>query len=279
MKVVTLLNQKGGVGKTSMCFHLAGTIAITKKRKVLLIDNDPQASLTQGFFGPVVTATIMPNETILGAYQGNFDAGDMIRRSGHPSIDIVPGCAALKACNAADAEGEPEERRNAIAELVRQVSTLYDLVLIDCPPNLQLCSWSALAAADQYIIPVQPEDFGAQGIAPVLTFADQVRRVANPELKLLGILLTMFNKRQSLARLYEGHIRDAFGDDVFSASMPRLVAFAEAVNARRPVEFYHPKAGAADKAKLAMNCIAWEFEMRLKRAAQSESLLRAACGK
>lgn len=278
MKVVTLLNQKGGVGKTSTCFHLAGTIAARenkgRKRRVLLVDNDPQASLTQGFFGPVLTREMDPRVTIHEAYRAGAecDATDLIRGTAFEGIDLVPGCALLKRFNAADPEECPHNHRFAIAELVGQLSRHYDLVLIDCPPNLQLCSHAALTASERFLIPAQAEDFGAQGIGPVLAFADSVRK-DNPELSLLGILITMHQPRRTLSKMYEEELRKTYGVDVFDAKFPELSAFPEAVTARRPVEFYRPKVAGVNKAREAMRRLADEFELRIGRGPAVDRLL------
>jgi chromosome partitioning protein len=246
---VSLLNQKGGVGKTSSCHHLAGTLAKLGKR-VLLIDNDPQASLTQGFWGPDATRAVPPSQCVAALY--NPDLMPMpeaiIRPTGIDGISIVPGSVHLTPFNMtpADRWGESE---SGIREFLAEATEGFDLVLIDCPPNLHLCSWAALSASDAVIVPLQAEDYGAQGLGPVRESIGAVRARTNPGLALLGYLLTMFDKRLGIHMAYEGHLRALYGPDVFASAIPLAKDFKEAVAARQPISHYKPKSAAAKATK------------------------------
>jgi chromosome partitioning protein len=121
----------------------------------------------------------------------------------------------------------------------------YDLVLIDCPPNLHLCSWAALVAADAVIVPLQAEDYGAQGIASVQTAVAAVQAHANPALRLLGYLITMYDRRLGIHTMYEGMLRQLYGAAVFAHPFPLAKDFKEAVAARQPISHYKPKSAAA----------------------------------
>ena len=121
----------------------------------------------------------------------------------------------------------------------------YDLVLIDCPPNLHLCSWAALVAADAVVVPLQAEDYGAQGIASVQEAVAAVRSHANPSLHLLGYLITMFDKRLGIHTMYEATLRQLYGADVFTNAFPLAKDYKEAVAARLPISHYKPKSAAA----------------------------------
>src|SRR4051794_6446065 len=147
MPVICLLNQKGGVGKTSTCHHLAGTLAKDGKQ-VLLVDNDPQASLTQGLFGPKLARDLDPGRTIAAAYSGGAVADRVVHRTEIAGIDLVPGSRSAMEYNNARPWAADRDLQAGIRDVVDQVRGLYDFILIDCPPNLHLCSWAALVAAD-----------------------------------------------------------------------------------------------------------------------------------
>ena len=203
MPVIALLNQKGGVGKTSTCHHLAGTLAASGRR-VLLLDNDPQASLTQGFWGPIATAELDPAATIAALYAGPAPFPEqVIRPAGVPGIDLVPGSKHATRYNVPEPHATPSRRSTCLRSFLEEIRDRYDLVLIDCPPNLHLCSWAALVASDHLIVPLQPEDYGAQGLGPVQESVDLVSTGPNPALRLLGFLLTMYNPRLTIHKLYE----------------------------------------------------------------------------
>jgi chromosome partitioning protein len=124
-------------------------------------------------------------------------------------------------------------------------------VLIDCPPNLHLCSWAALVASDHLVVPLQAEDFGSQGVAAILDCLEAVRRGANPRLHLAGYLLTMFNPRLGIHKAYEATLRQLYGADVFSVAVPLATDFKEAIARRQPIAQYKPK-GASAKAVKAL---------------------------
>ncbi len=251
MPVVTLLNQKGGVGKTSTTHHLAGTLA-DSGRRVLLIDNDPQASLSQGFWGPVATAQLDPSATVAALYAGLDPFPDqIIKPTGVPGIDLIPGSKAATDYNVPRPQDTPSESQKCLRSFLAEVREAYDLVLIDCPPILHLCSWAALVASDHLIVPLQPEDYGAQGLGPVQESAELVVSGPNPALHLLGFLMTMHNARLTIHRLYEKLLREQYGAAVFNTSVPYAADFKEAIAQRKTIVQYKPK-GASAKALKAL---------------------------
>ena len=163
MPVICLLNQKGGVGKTSTCHHLAGTL-VRDQKTVLLVDNDPQSSLTQGLWGPMATREIDPAETV-AAILGNEEPypAAVIKPTGIARIDLVPGSKRATSLNVPDPHLVDPARQFALKQFLDEVKDAYNYVLIDCPPNLHLCSWSALVASDYLIVPLKPEDYGRRG--------------------------------------------------------------------------------------------------------------------
>jgi chromosome partitioning protein len=260
--VVTLLNQKGGVGKTSSVYHLAGELALAGRR-VLLVDADPQSSLTQGFLGPQATRQLDPAATIAAILAGDepFPA-QVVRPSGLSGVDLVPGSRAASDANLPRPHELDWPTQVALREFLAQVRDDYDLVLVDVPPNLHLCSWAALVASTGLVVPLQPEDFGAQGIADVRESVERVQAGPNPQLRLLGYLITMISVRRAVHKLYENRLRQLYGDAVFAAMVPESVDFVEAIAQRKAVAQYKPK-GAAAK---AVRAIAAELDARLAAA-------------
>jgi chromosome partitioning protein len=257
--VITLLNQKGGVGKTSTCHHLAGTLA-QLGRRVLLLDNDPQSSLTQGLWGPDAARRLDPAETLAAVYRGDDPFPDqVIRPSGIDGIEIVPGSRAVNDWNLPRPFEVAFEAQECIRSFLADVRDRYDFILIDCPPNLCLCSWAALVASGHLVVPLQAEDYGAQGIMDVQESVEMVRSGPNPGLSLLGYLITMFNPRKTVHKAYESSLRALYGDAVFATTVPHAADYPEAIAARKPVALYKPK-GASAK---AMKALADELESRL----------------
>lgn len=262
MPVVTMLNQKGGVGKTSCTHHLAGTLA-QMGRRVLLVDNDPQSSLTQGLWGPVVARQADPGSTVAAIYAGEMPyAEQVIHPAGVAGVDLIPGSRRSTSHNVPDPHLADPEMQTCLRTFLDDVRGGYDLVMIDCPPNLHLCSWAALVASDHLIVPLQPEDYGAQGIIDVTESVARVLAGPNPGLNLLGYLITMVNTRKTIHRLYEEVLRERYGAAVFAAMIPEAVDFVEAIAQRKPVAQFKPK-GAAAK---SVRALAEELESRLTAA-------------
>jgi chromosome partitioning protein len=263
LATITLLNQKGGVGKTSTCHHLAGTLA-QLGRRLLLVDNDPQSSLTQGLWGPSVALGVDPAETIAAVYAGEAVADRIIKPSGVAGVDLVPGSVRSTRHNVPVPYEADWDAQTCLRSFLDEVRDRYDLILIDCPPNLHLCSWAALVASDYLIVPLQPEDYGAQGIAEVQDSVSRVVSGPNPGLRLLGYLITMVQPRRSIHQLY--------GDDVFAARIPEAAEFVEAVARRMPIVQYKPK-GASAK---AIKALAEELLARLEARAVAPGNTEAA---
>jgi chromosome partitioning protein len=241
---ICFINQKGGCGKSSTCFHLAGAFA-QQGLEVLLVDADPQGSLSQGFFGSQVVEELQAHETLAGAFDGSFAfqfAQRAVRSTACPHISVVPANYLLTEFNVPHPERLGMEQF-AIAEFLETVAG-FDITLIDCPPNLYRCSWSALLASDYVVIPVPPEDFGAQGLRVVHQAIEQAQRL-NSRLELLGHVVTRVDKRLVVHRTYERRLRDIYGTTVLRTVVPEASAFKVSLACRCPVGLYSPRTTAA----------------------------------
>ena len=257
--VIALCNRKGGVGKSSSTFNIGGTLA-KAGRRVLLVDVDPQASLTQGILGPEATAALDPRTTIAAAYAGAIARPEqVIRATPFSGLDLVSGSERAGVYETGRPHEESWERQTCLAELLGELRGDYDHVLLDCPPSLGLFTWAALAAADRVLVPVQCEDYGAQGLVLIFQAIEAVRLAKNPRLEVLGLLLTMVSPRRALHQLYDGLLREEYGDWVFATVVPAAPDVPEAIMLRRPVCHHKPR-GAAAKAFAA---VAAELEERL----------------
>lgn len=241
----SFLNRKGGVGKTSSVFHLAGCFASQMGCRVLVCDLDPQASLSQGFFGPVFVESLPKEKTVAALFDDAFDPDpeDLIHATGIAGVSIVPASNALTDHNTPKPEGSPYQ--DSLRDFLDEVRGGFDVVLIDCPPNLQLCSWAALLASDFVVVPVIPEDFSSQGLVYVQQAVDHALTRNNPRLRLLGYLLTMYDRRIGIHGAYDKLLRGQYEELVLDNVMPLSTAFKEAVSRRRPVTIDKPKSAAA----------------------------------
>jgi chromosome partitioning protein len=243
--IVSFLNRKGGVGKTSTVFHLAGSFAGVLGKRVLLCDLDPQASLSQGYFGPVFVESLPKGKTVAALFDDSFDPSpdDLVYPTGFENISIVPASNDLTDHNTP----RPEESRyqDSLRDFLEEAKVDFDVVLIDCPPNLQLCSWAALLASDFVVVPVIPEDFSSQGLVYVQQAIDRALFAGNPKLRLLGYMLTIYEKRIGIHGAYDKLLRGQYRDLVLENVMPLNTAFKEAVSRRRPIFIDKPKSAAA----------------------------------
>jgi chromosome partitioning protein len=259
MVIYSAVNLKGGVGKTSCCFHLCGAFAQTGHR-ILAVDADPQSSLTAGFYGPAESRLLDPVGTIQAVFAGEDPHPEqVIRPTGVKGIDLLAGSRFAGVFNNAEPHKAPYSLQAALREFLDQVAGAYDIALIDCPPNLHLCSWAAMAAAHEMIVPVQPEDWGCQGTADVLESAELVRQVINPGLAPALFVVSMFQSRRAVHQTFVQGLRQLFGGRVLEAMVPEAVDFVEAVTNRQPIGFYKPR-GAGAK---AVRAVAEELMARL----------------
>ena len=166
-KTVAFLNKKGGVGKTSTTFHLGGELA-RRGLHILLVDADAQASLTQGVLGPEATEALDPSQTVAAVFDesGVAVTGDLVHATAFRNLWVLPGSEAAERWNLAEPWNETD-RQFLLRDALEEVGARFDLVLIDCPPHISLWAWSALVAADGVVVPLQAEDYGAQGMKAI----------------------------------------------------------------------------------------------------------------
>jgi chromosome partitioning protein len=255
---ICLINQKGGCGKSSTCFHLAGAFAAAG-HSVLLVDADPQGSLSQGFLGSTFVENLPAHQTLAALFADSsffLDHRQLIRKTDIGGISIIPTNHYLADFNVP----RPElggMTQFVIRDLLEQQND-FDVVLIDCPPNLYQCSWNAMLAAQYVLIPVPPEDFGTQGLRAVHQAIDNARQL-NPMLRRLGHLVTRYDRRLLIHRSYEERLRVLYQQMVLDTVIPELSAFKVALACRRPVENYSTKSAAA----AAMRQLVAEIHTRL----------------
>ena len=219
--IIAVINQKGGVGKTTTTVNLAASLGVLEK-KVLLIDADPQANATSGL-------GIEVEDVELGTYQLlelTTDAKDTIIKTDSPNLDLIPAHIDLVAIEIELVDKDDREymMRKAISDL----RDSYDYILIDCAPSLGLLTLNALTAADSVIIPIQCEYFALEGLGKLLNTIKSVQKVHNPNLDIEGMLLTMYDQRLRLSNQVVEEVRKHFADMVFDTIIQRNVRLSEA---------------------------------------------------
>jgi len=258
---ICLVNRKGGCGKTGTTHQLSGAFA-KMGLKVLLVDMDPQASLTQGFFGPEATEAISRGRSIVALFDDTYDPDPdkILIPTPCEGITILPGANALDDFNT-PRPTEAGPLQTSVKSFLKEVEDRFDVVLIDCPPNLHLCSWNALLATDFVMVPIQPEDFGAQGIVYVQRAIDLALQKYNPNLRMLGYLVTL-RQKLALHDAYEQQLRSLYGEQVFETTLTQKKDFKEAISERVPIHFLRPRCAAAKE----INAIAEEILRRVPEA-------------
>jgi len=241
---ICLINQKGGCGKSSTCFHLGGHLA-REGLNTLLVDADPQGSLSQGFFGSAAVENLAASETLAAIFDDDQfiqSPQALVVSTQFDRLSIVRANQSLARHNTP----EPERlglKQYVLREFLDSLLT-YDVCVIDCPPNVYGCSWVAMMAATDVVIPVPPEDFGTQGLR-VVHQAIHNARLLNPDLHLLGHLVTRCDKRLLVHQAYESKLRELYGESVLATVIPEASAFKVSLACRTPVNFYGPKSFAA----------------------------------
>jgi len=244
-RVIAVANQKGGVGKTTTAVNLGASLAATR-RQVLLVDLDPQGNATTGCGVDKSTLERGTLEVLLG----ECSAADAIMRLPGMDMALLPANQDLTAAEVrllSLSSGREQRLREALAP----IRSGYEIVLIDCPPALNILTVNALVAADSVLIPMQCEFYALEGLSALVATIEQIRATANPRLEIEGILRTMYDPRNNLALEVGGQLLEHFGDKVFRTVVPRNVRLAEAPSFGRPA-LLHDKDSRGALAYLAL---------------------------
>lgn len=229
--VIAFANQKGGVGKTTTAINIGASLAAIKKR-VLLIDLDPQGNAGTGL--GFVRAS--HRQSAYGVIMGTANITDNILTTAVPGLHLLPSSQALAGADVDLLEMENREYR--LRDALKVVQDYYDYILLDCPPALGYLTINALAAANSVIVPLQCEFFALEGVQQLTDTISVIKEKWNPDLDILGVLLTMYERRYNVTRAVDDDVRSVFGDKVFKTVVPRNVRVSEAPSHGKPALFY-----------------------------------------
>jgi len=243
-KIISLVNQKGGVGKTTTSINLSSSLGHLGK-KVLLIDLDPQSNSTTG----LGIERFKIKKSIYDVIMGECEIKEAIIKTQFKNLSIIPAMIDLAGVDIELIQISVQDKEFVITEQLKKqlemVRDRYDYIIIDCPPNLGILTTNALAASDSVLIPIQCEYYSLEGVKLLLSTVRNVQRKVNPNLTIEGVLLTMLDGRTLLGLEVVEDVRKCFNERVFSTIIPRLVKLVEAPSHGKPIIEYDPKSKGA----------------------------------
>ena len=265
-RTIAIVNQKGGVGKTTTAINLAAALSIAEK-PTLLIDSDPQANSTRA----LGIEEDQERASLYDALIGDVTLDEIkMQVESLPHLTLIPSDRNL--IGAEIELVEVESREYQLKKLIETYSAPYETALIDCPPSLGLLTVNALAAADAVLIPVQSEYLALEGVSQLMDTISRVREALNPELEIQGIVMTMYDDRVNLARQVVEEVRSVFGDQVYETMIPRNVRLGEAPSHGKPIFLYDIRSrGAEAYLRFAEEFLRYEEKSIGQRVEQPDS--------
>ena len=259
-KIITVANQKGGVGKTTTAINISASLAAAEKQ-ILLIDIDPQANSSSGL------SVFNQNPSIYEVLIGSKSINEVIIPSFMPFLNILP--SNINLVGAEIEMVDMENRETLLKERLAEISNKYDYIIIDCPPSLSLLTLNALSASNSVLIPVQCEYFALEGLGQLLNTIKIVKQNFNPKLSIEGVLLTMYDTRLRLSQQVSEEVRKYFGEKVFNTIIHRNVRLSEAPSYGKPILLYDAvSSGAKNYIALASEIL--ERNGNLKKVVSNE---------
>ena len=236
MQIISIINQKGGVGKTTTVINLAAGLS-QQNKKILVIDLDPQGNATTGLGLSNMENSI---DTIYGVLNGTRDISDVIKKTQFKNLDLITSNVDLSGLEVETANDGNRAfiLKLKLASYLNNSRGSYDYILIDCPPSLSLLTVMALVSSHSLVVPLQTEFFALEGLTQLMKTIERIKVSLNPELKIRGILLTMYDKRNKLSSQVEKEARDYFNEKVYTTVIPRNVRLSEAPSHGMPVLIY-----------------------------------------
>ena len=253
-KIIAIVNQKGGVGKTTTTINLAAGLGNLGKT-CLLVDIDPQGNSTSGM-------GISKKQVDKSSYDliiGEATTDEVIMKTEYKNVDVIPSNMNL---SGAEVElVEIDEREKCLMKAIAEKRAEYDFILLDCPPALGMLTINALCAADSVLVPIQCEYYALEGLSQLMNTIRLIKRMYNPQIDIEGVLLTMFDGRLNLTQQVVGEIKKFFPKELYKTTIPRGVRLSEAPSFGTPIQYYDAKC----KGAVAYNDLAKEFVKRNKK--------------